>query len=132
METIYTEEAPRPSGHYSQALVHNGLIYAAGQLPIDPITGEKKPGSIEDQTQQALNNLTAVIRAAGGDVDTVLKVTVYVSDILQWDKVNAVFVRHFGGHRPARSVVPTRELHYGFEIEIDAIAAVTEQQEGNS
>ena len=100
------------------------MIYIAGQLPIDPATGEKKLGSIEEQTEQVLANLRAIVEAAGGDLSRVLKTTVYVSDIELWGKVNEIYARTFGEHRPARAVVPVKDLHYGFKIEIEAIAAI--------
>lgn len=121
---VETPNAPKPGGHYSQALIHNGLIYIAGQLPIDPATGEKKLGSIEEQTEQVLANLRAIVEAAGSDLSRVLKTTVYVSDIELWGKVNEIYARTFGEHRPARAVVPVKDLHYGFKIEIEAIAAI--------
>ena len=124
MLAILTQDAPRPGGHYAQAIVHDNLVYVSGQLPIDPQTGEKRVGSIEEQTEQALKNLAAILRAAGSDVDRVLKTTLYVSDIALWDRVNAVYARFFGQHRPARAVVPTKELHFGFQIEIEAVAAI--------
>jgi 2-iminobutanoate/2-iminopropanoate deaminase len=124
LASVFTPQAPSPAGHYSQAIVHNGTVYVAGQLPIDPGTGEKKLGSIEEQTEQALKNVAAILEAAGSDLMHVLKVTVYISDIEQWGKVNAVYARFFGTHKPARAVVPTRELHHGFMIEIEAVAAV--------
>jgi 2-iminobutanoate/2-iminopropanoate deaminase len=120
---ILTPDAPTPAGYYSQAIVHNGLVYVAGQLPIDPRTGEKKTGPIEEQTEVVLNNIRAILLAAGSDLDRVLKMTVYISDISQWGKVNEVYGRMMGAHRPARAIVPVKELHYGFQIEIDAIAA---------
>ena len=125
MEMILTSQAPEPAGHYSQAILHQGLVYVSGQLPIDPSTGNREIGSIETQTRQALGNLQAILVAAGSGLDRVLKVTVYISDIALWDRVNAVYADYFGEHRPARSVVPTRELHFGFQIEIEAVAAVT-------
>ncbi|UCC61670.1 MAG: RidA family protein [Anaerolineae bacterium] len=124
MLEISAQDAPRPGGHYAQAIVHDNLVYVSGQLPIDPQMGEKRVGSIEEQTEQALKNLAAILRAAGSDVDRVLKTTLYVSDIALWDRVNAVYAGFFGQHRPARAVVPTRELHFGFQIEIEAVAAV--------
>ncbi|MDX2030695.1 MAG: Rid family detoxifying hydrolase [Blastocatellia bacterium] len=124
INTVFTTEAPTPAGHYSQAIVHNGLVYVAGQLPIDPATGEKKTGPIEEQAEQVLRNLRAILQAAGTDLHRVLKVTVYISDIGLWGKVNEVYARMFGEHRPARAVVPVKELHYGFQIEIEAIAAL--------
>ncbi|HEV2801749.1 MAG TPA: Rid family detoxifying hydrolase [Pyrinomonadaceae bacterium] len=123
IRTIYTQDAPAPAGHYSQAVVYNGLIYVAGQLAIDPRTGEKRLGSIEEQTEQALRNVGAILKAAGSDLSRVLKMTVYISDISLWGAVNEVYARMLGEHRPARAVIPTRELHHGFLIEIEAIAA---------
>lgn len=124
MEPIFTREAPQPGGHYSQAIVHHGTVYVSGQLPIDPKTGEKKLGSIQEQTEQVLQNLGAILQAAGSGLDQVLKVTVYVSDISLWSDVNRVYARFFGDHRPARAIVPTGELHHGFQIEVEAVAAV--------
>lgn len=123
IELIHTSNAPSPAGHYSQAVVHQGLVYVAGQLSIDPQTGEKRLGSIEEQTEQTLNNVGEILRAAGSDLSRVLKMTVYISDINLWGAVNEVYARIMGAHRPARAVIPTRELHHGFLIEIDAIAA---------
>jgi len=124
MKEVSTQNAPKPAGHYSQAIVHNNIVYVSGQLPIDPKTGEKRLGSIEEQTEQALENLSEILKAAGSNLDQVIKTTVYVSDIELWGRVNAVYSRFFGEHRPARAVVPTRELHFGFQIEIEAIAVV--------
>jgi 2-iminobutanoate/2-iminopropanoate deaminase len=124
IKSILTPNAPTPAGHYSQAIVHNGLVYVAGQLPINPQSGEKKVGPIEEQTEQVLNNLRAILQAAGSDLNRVLKMTVYISDVNLWGKVNEVYTRVMGDHRPARVVVPVKDLHYGFQIEIEAIAAV--------
>lgn len=124
IESIQTENAPRPGGHYSQAVVYNGLVYVSGQLSIDPRTGEKRLGPIEEQTEQVLANISEILKAAGSDLGRVLKMTVYVSDIELWGKVNEVYARVMGEHRPARAVIPTGELHYGFLIEVEAIAAV--------
>lgn len=126
MREISTSEAPAPAGHYAQAIVHDGVVYVSGQLPVDPQSGAKRVGSIEEQTEQALRNVAAILRAANSDVSRVIKTTVYVADIALWDRVNAVYARFFGDHRPARAVVPTRELHYGFQVEIEAVAAVGE------
>ena len=124
MKRVVTINAPQPAGHYSQAMVHNDIVYISGQLPIVPETGEKILGSIEEQTAQVLKNLSAILKAAKSDLNRVLKTTVYVSDISLWDKVNTVYREFFGKHRPARAVVPTRDLHFGFQIELEAIAAV--------
>ena len=127
MKEVRTNDAPPPAGHYSQAIEHGGLVYVSGQLPIDSKREDKHVGSIEEQTEQVLRNLDAILKKANSDRDHVLKVTVYVSDIALWGRVNSVYARFFGDHRPARAVVPTRELHFGFQIEIEAIAAVLDQ-----
>lgn len=124
MKTITTPHAPKPAGHYSQAVIHDNIVYVSGQLPIVPETGEKCTGSIEEQTTQALKNLSAILKAANSDLNRVIKTTVYVSDITLWGRVNAVYSDFFGDHCPARAVVPTRNLHFGFLIEIEAVAAV--------
>ena len=124
IEAILTPNAPTPAGHYSQAIVYNGVVYVAGQLPIDPATSEKLHGSIEEQTERTLRNVEAILSASNSDLSRVLKMTVYVADISQWGAVNAVYTRILGDHKPARAIVPVKELHYGFLIEIDAIAAV--------
>jgi 2-iminobutanoate/2-iminopropanoate deaminase len=123
IKRIQTPKAPTPAGHYSQATVYNGLVFVAGQLSIDPATGQYKLGSIEEQTEQALNNVHAILQAAGSDWSRVLKMTVYVADINLWEAVNKVYSRILGEHRPARAVIPTGPLHQGFLIEIDAVAA---------
>jgi 2-iminobutanoate/2-iminopropanoate deaminase len=120
---IQTPNAPSPAGHYSQAVVYNGIVYVAGQLSIDPKTGERKIGTIEEQTELALNNVSEILKAANSDLSRVLKMTVYVADINLWGAVNTVYARVMGDHRPARAVIPTGELHYGFLIEIEAVAA---------
>lgn len=127
IKRISTANAPKPAGHYSQATVYNGLVFVPGQLSIDPATGAHKTGSIEEQTELALNNVHAILEAAGSGWDRVLKMTVYVADINLWDAVNKVYGRILGEHRPARAVIPTGALHHGFLIEIDAVA-VTNQK----
>jgi 2-iminobutanoate/2-iminopropanoate deaminase len=123
IKRINTPNAPKPAGHYSQATVYNGLVFVAGQLSIDPATGEHKIGTIDVQTEQALNNVLAILQAAGSNWSRVLKMTVYVADINLWDAVNKVYSRLLGEHRPARAIIPTGALHHGFLIEIDAVAA---------
>ena len=124
IEYIQTPDAPAPAGHYSQATVHNGIVYVSGQLSIDSRTGERLLGSIDAQTRQVLDNISAILKASGSHLSRVLKMTIYVSDIGLWDAVNSAYMEVMGDHRPARAVVPTSSLHYGFQIEIEAIAAV--------
>ena len=122
-----TEPPTRTGPHYSPAMVHGGLVFVSGQLPIEPGTGRRLTDApIEAQVLQALQNLAAILTANGSALDRVLKVTVYVADIALWDRVNAVYAGFFGAHRPARSIVPTGPLHFGFLVEIDAIASLAE------
>lgn len=124
MQVVQTEGAPRPAGHYSQGIVHNGVVYVAGQLPIAPGESEHLVGTMEEQTERTLRNVEAVLVAAGSGLDRVLQMTIYVSDISLWGQVNTAYARVMGDHRPARAVVPVKDLHYGYLIEIQAIAAV--------
>ena len=124
MQAIATPHAPTAAGHYSQAIVHNGLVYVAGQLPIDPADRNRPIGNIEEQTERTLRNVEAILVAAGSGLDRVLQMTVYVSDIELWGGVNATYARVMGAHKPARAVVPVKDLHHGYQIEIQAIAAV--------
>jgi 2-iminobutanoate/2-iminopropanoate deaminase len=125
VKLIHTEEAPIPAGHYSQAVVHQGVVYVAGQLPVRPDRGQdEEPLSIEEQTERALRNTEAILNAAGSGLDLVLQMTVYVADMSLWARVNAVFARVMGDHRPARAIVPTTELHHAYQIEIQTVAAV--------
>lgn len=121
IDMISTDQAPTPGGHYSQAVTWNGLIFLAGQLPITPV-GEKVTGSIEDQAHQVLTNMKNILLAAGSGMDKVLKTTVYISDIDLWGRVNAIYTTYFPHHKPARSIVPVSTLHYGFLIEMEAVA----------
>ncbi len=124
---ILTPRAPAPGGHYSQAIVHGGVVYVAGQLPFDPANRDRPPGPIEEQAEQTLRNVEAVLEAAGSGLGHVLQMTIYVSSMDDWARVNAVYARVMGAHRPARAIVPVGSLHYGYGIEIQAIAAVPER-----
>ena len=126
MNAVLTPEAPAPGGHYSQAIVHNGLVFVAGQLPMVPGQKEHRVGTIVEQTEQTLRNIEAILKAAGSGLDRVLQMTIYVSDIALWGEVNATYARIMGASRPARALVPVKELHYGYQIEIQAIAAVAD------
>lgn len=123
IKKIETPVAPAAGGHYSQAVVHNGIVYVAGQLGFVPGSDERRVGSIEEQTERALENVRAILKAAGSDLNRVLRMTIYISDIELWGPVNEVYKRVMGEHRPARAIVPVKELHYGYQIEIEATAA---------
>jgi 2-iminobutanoate/2-iminopropanoate deaminase len=126
MKSIFTVNAPSPAGHYSQAIEHNGLIYISGQLAIDPLTGEKLLGPTDEQAKMIFSNIKAILKAAGSDMDHVLKTTCYISDIEDWPSVNAVYQAVFPHHKPARAVVPVPTLHYGLKAEIEVIATTKE------
>ena len=124
ISAVQTDRAPAAIGPYSQAAVAGGWIHASGQIPIDPATGSLARGSVEDQTDLALRNLAAVLEAAGGGLHTVVKTTVYLSDMAFFAEMNSVYARHFGDHRPARATVAVAGLPKGVDVEIDATATV--------
>ena len=126
MKKIHPESIPTPKGHYSSAVVHNGLIFVSGQLPWNHATGEIETGAIERQTEQALRNVETILHAAGSDLNHVLQMTIYVSEMEHWEKVNEVYKQILGEHKPSRAIVPVKTLHFGTQIEIQAIAAVKE------
>ena len=119
---VTTEEAPLAGGHYSQAVISNGLVFISGQVPIKPKTNEKVLGTIEEQTRQVLENVKAIAEGAGSSVTKIVKTTAFITDIALWKQVNEVYAEFFGEHRPARAIIPCKELHYGFLIEVEAIA----------
>ena len=121
---IQPPDQPMPKGHYSPGVEHNGLIFVSGQLPMTLDTREPFTGAIEAQTELALRNVEAVLHAVGSDLQHVLQFTIYVSDMELWGAVNETYARVMGDHRPARAIVPVKDLHFGTKIEIQAIAAV--------
>jgi len=126
IEKVGPPNQPQPKGHYSPGIIYNGLVYVSGQLPMDLETRVPFTGSIEEQTELSLRNVEAVLDAAGSDLDHVLQMTIYVSDMELWGKVNETYARVMGAHRPARAMIPVKDLHFGTQIEIQAIAAVKE------
>ncbi len=125
MQFIHVPGTPTPAGHYSQAIVSHGLVFISGILPIDLSTGEKFADvDITKQTEVVLANLQQILSAAGSSLSRVVRTTVYITDIAYWPTVNTLYAQTFGEHRPARTMVPTGPLHYGFRIELDAVAEV--------
>ncbi len=122
MRTIQPTNQSIPKGHYSPGIEHHGIVYVSGQLPMDLVTREPFAGDIETQTELALRNVEAVLQAAESDLSRVLQFTIYISDIELWGKVNETYARVMGDHRPARAIVPVKDLHFGTQIEIQAIA----------
>lgn len=121
---VRTDRAPAAIGPYSQAVIAGGWIFSSGQIPVDPATGGVPGGSVAEQTELVLGNLAAVLEAAGGGLGTVVRTTVYLSDMAFFGEMNAVYGRHFGDHRPARSTVAVAALPKGVDVEIDATAMV--------
>jgi len=125
IRTIETNRAPAPGGPYSQAVVHGGLVYASGQIPLDPATGSLVPGDIEAQAERVFANLRAVLEAAGSSFDGLLRVSIYLTDLSLFPRVNEVYARQLGeGPQPARSTLGVAALPLGAAIEVDAVAAV--------
>ncbi len=122
MRRIQPSDQPQPKGHYSPGIEHNGLVYVSGQLPMTLDTREPFTGDIGEQTELALRNVEAVLIAGGSDLDHVLQMTIYVSDMEMWDAVNKRYAEVMGDHRPARAIVPVKDLHFDTKIEIQAIA----------
>lgn len=124
MKPISTDAAPAARGHYSQAIVHAGIAYVAGQLPIVPDDPERKLADFEAQARQVIANVIGIVEAAGSSRELILRTTVYIADIAHWPAFNAIYAEMLGSHRPARTVVPVPQLHYGYLVEMDAIAAL--------
>ena len=123
---VSTPNAPGAIGPYSQGVITSApaLIYTAGQIPIDPATGEMKNNTIEEATEQVLHNVEAILTAAGASMNDVIKVTVFMTDLSEFAAMNEVYARFFGSNPPARSAVQVAALPKGARIEIEAIAAV--------
>ena len=124
MKLVTTLGAPTARGHYSQAVVHGGLVYVAGQLPIVPGEPEAKLGAFDDQARCVIENVAAILGEAGSGLDLILKSTVYIADVAHWPAFNAIYAERLAGHKPARTVVPVSGLHYGYLVEMDVIAAL--------
>ena len=122
MEIVITDSAPKAIGPYCQAITHPGLVYCSGQIPLDPNTMKVVEGGIEAQTERVLKNLTAVLKAAGSDPSKVLKTTVFLQNLEDFPKMNAVYEQAFGGHAPARSTVQVARLPLDVLVEIECIA----------
>ena len=120
MNIIQTERAPQAIGPYSQATAIDRWLFTSGQIPLTP-TGELVSGDIEPQTEQVFRNLEAVLAAAGASLAEVVKTTVFVKDLNDFSRLNAVYERHFGGHKPARSTVQVARLPRDALVEIEAI-----------
>ena len=123
MKAISTTKAPAAIGPYSQAIEANGFVYASGQLPIDPTTGQFPEGGIKEQTRQSLTNAQNILKEAGIDLSHVVKTTVFLSDIANFAAMNEVYAEFFQEPYPARSAFAVRDLPKGALVEIEMIAA---------
>src|SRR4249919_3451582 len=121
-ERVQTDNAPKAIGPYEQAIKANGFIYTAGQIPIDPKTGNFVEGGITAQTRQVLENLKAVLEAGGSSLDRVVKATVFLKNMADFAAMNEVYAQYLGSAKPARSTVAVAELPRGALIEIDLVA----------
>ena len=122
MTAIHSDQAPKAIGPYCQAIVAGGLVFTAGQIALDPASMEVVRGGIKEQTTRVLENLRAVLQAAGSDLGKVVKTTVYLVDMADFIAMNEVYAQAFGDHKPARSTVAVSALPRGVRIEIDVIA----------
>jgi 2-iminobutanoate/2-iminopropanoate deaminase len=123
-EIIHTDKAPKAIGPYSQAIRTDSMIYTAGQLGLDPVTGELVHGFVEEQTRQALTNLKNVLEEAGSTMGHVVKTTVFLKEMIDFSKMNAVYAEFFGENPPARSTIAVAGLPKGGLVEIEVIALV--------
>ena len=123
-ERVQTDKAPKAIGPYSQAIKANGMLFASGQVPIDPATGEILQGTIGEQTERVLKNLRAVLEAAGTSLDRVVKTTVFLADMNDFAEMNAAYGAFFTDVAPARSTVEVSRLPKDARVEIDVIALV--------
>ncbi|MCC6188017.1 MAG: RidA family protein [Anaerolineales bacterium] len=125
VDVIFTDRAPRPVGPYSQAYRAGGILYTAGQVALDPTTGELVPGGIAAQTRQALRNLEAVLAAGGSSLGNVVKTTIFMADLAEFSQMNAVYAEFFTQNPPARSTVQVAGLPKGARVEIECVAVIS-------
>lgn len=121
-KTVQTDTAPKALGPYAQAIVAGGVVYCAGQIPIDPASGNIVAGGIAEQTHQVLKNLGAVLKSAGSDLHRAVKTTVFIKDMNNFAAMNDVYAGYFGAHPPARSTVEVARLPRDVMVEIEVVA----------
>ncbi|HEU5168956.1 MAG TPA: RidA family protein [Gemmatimonadales bacterium] len=125
MRAVHSDRAPRAVGPYSPAIVADGFVFTAGQVGLEPASGELVAGGVREQTARVLANLRAVLEAAGSGLDRVVKTTVFLVDMGDFAVMNEVYAEAFGTHRPARSTVAVSALPKGARVEIDAVATLS-------
>ncbi|PYP37259.1 MAG: regulator [Gemmatimonadetes bacterium] len=124
MDIVVADGAPKAIGPYSQAVVVEGMVYTAGQIPLDPKTGGIVGKTTAEQAEQVFKNLTAILKAAGSGLDRIVKTNVYLVDMADFPALNEVYAKHFPSHKPARSTIQAVALPKAVRVEIDAIARV--------
>lgn len=122
IDFIKTDKAPKAAGHYSQATVANGFIFTAVTLPINPANPDEPKGSVKEQAAQVLDNIFEVVKAGGGNIYTIMKVTIFVSNTNYWDEINDVYTEKFAAHKPARGVLEINNIRKGYDVAMEAIA----------
>ena len=124
LQAIHTDDAPKAVGAYSQAIQHGTMLYTSGQIGLHPSSGEMVGDDVTTQTKQVVNNLTAVIEAAGGNLNQIIKVTIFLEDMADFPVVNQIYAKWLGKHRPARSTVAVAALPLAAKVEMDCVVAL--------
>ncbi|MCB9471554.1 MAG: RidA family protein [Candidatus Obscuribacterales bacterium] len=124
LATIHTDKAPQAIGPYSQAVKCNGFVFVSGQIPINPATGELLAGTAGEKTKLVLENIGRILEEAGTSFDKVVKTTIYLTDLNEFDEVNKIYGEFFSSHKPARATVQVARLPKDVSVEIDAIASL--------
>ncbi|HXH72055.1 MAG TPA: RidA family protein [Mariprofundaceae bacterium] len=130
IKPIRSDKAPKAVGPYSQAMLHDGMLYASGQIGLDPATGKLVGDTVEEQAKQVTRNLSAVLAAAGADTSRILKVNIFLTDMADFPLVNTIYAEWLGEHRPARATVAVAALPLGAKVEMDLIASVSSETFG--
>jgi len=125
IQVIHSDDAPKAVGPYSQAMIHGGVLYTSGQIGLIPEKGELVGDSVESQAKQVMRNLSAVLNAAGASTTDIIKANIYLINMVDFPKVNAIYAAWLGEHRPARATVAVAQLPLGAKIEIDLIASIS-------
>jgi len=124
MDYVATSGAPKAIGPYSQAVKVNGIVYTSGQIPLDPATGDLVTGDFDKEARRVFDNLAAVLKEAGSDFSRVIRATVFLTDLANFQTLNAIYAEYFKDHKPARTTIQAAALPKGATVEIDLIAEV--------
>jgi 2-iminobutanoate/2-iminopropanoate deaminase len=126
IEQLNFNNALKKNSHYSPAVREGNSVYISGQLPINPVTGEKCTGNLKEQARQCFKNVEEILKLAGGDKNRIVKTTAYITDIAFWDELNEAYSEFFGDYKPARSIVAVSQIHFDMLVEIEAVALLKE------